>query len=396
MTRSARLTPAPVPPPVAAADQDSAFRAIAELRGDVAFIIDCATGLPTYVSPASLTLIGYGLADFAAHMSGSAPDSTLNELCGGLAERLRRFGEGDNSRKRVVRRLAQRCRNGRSLPLEVVSTILTGADGQPDRLVGLVRDVSEEHERLEEQRRFASMLNHEFRTPLSTIDGAIQRLEVTGAHADEPTRLRYKKISSAVDQLIGMLDQYLSPDRLEQIGYKPRANSVEPRQLLEEAAQQLRAAGRPVSVDGGDLPASLRCQPDGLRMALKVVVDNALQYSPPHSPVALSGRQMDGGVALMVRDEGPGVPDDEVGHIFGKAYRARNAHGNGSGLGLYMARSVVEVHGGSISMRNVAPAGAEFRIWLPTQRSAGKYVAPKVSNCDNSFNQQTRVGAEQK
>lgn len=395
MTRSARVTPAAVAPAAATA-ADSAFRAIAELRGDVAFIIDCGTGLPTYVSPASVTLTGYALADFAAHMSGAAPDSALNELCGGLADRLRRFGDGDDSRQRVVRRLAQRCRNGRVVPLEVVSTILTGADGRAAQLVGLVRDVSDEHERMDEQRRFASMLNHEFRTPLSTIDGAIQRLEVTGAHADEPTRLRYRKISTAVDQLIGMLDQYLSPDRLEQIGYKPRANSVEPRQLLEEAAQQLRAAGRSVTVEPGDLPASLRCQPDGLRMALKVVVDNALQYSPAGSPVALSGQQMDGGIALMVRDQGPGVPDDEVDNIFGKAYRARNAHGSGSGLGLYMARSVIEVHGGSISMRNVAPAGAEFRIWLPTQRSAGKYVAPKVINCDNSFNQQTRVGVEQK
>ncbi len=386
MTRSARVTPLPAPAPSAPGQApEGAFRAIAELRGDVAFIVDCGTGLPTYLSDTSLILTGYGLADVAAHMSGAATDSNLNELCGQLAERLRRAREGEAGGEQEVRRLAQRCRNGRIVPLEVVSTILTGADGAATALVGSVRDVSDEHERLEEQRRFASMLNHEFRTPLSTIDGAVQRLEVTGAHADEPTRQRYRKISTAVDQLIGMLDQYLSPDRLEQIGYKPRANTVEPRQLLEEAAQQLRAAGRGVTLDAGDLPASLRCQPDGLRMALKVVVDNALQYSPPGSPVALSGQQMDGGIALMVRDQGPGVPDDELSQIFGKAYRARNAHGNGSGLGLYMARSVIEVHGGSISMRNVAPAGAEFRIWLPMQRSTGKNVAPKVINCDNSL-----------
>jgi signal transduction histidine kinase len=216
------------------------------------------------------------------------------------------------------------------------------------------------------------MLNHEFRTPLSTIDGAIQRLEVTGVNADEPTRQRYRKISGAVDRMIGMLDQYLSPDRLEQIGYKPRANTVEPRQLLDEAAQQVRAAGAAVQLDAGALPASLRCQPDGLRMALKVLVDNALQYAPAGTPVVLSGALVDGGVAFAVRDQGPGVPVDEVPLIFGKAYRASNAQGSGSGLGLYMARSVIEVHGGAITMRNVDTGGAEFCIWLPLQRLSGK------------------------
>ncbi len=80
------------------------------------------------------------------------------------------------------------------------------------------------------------MLNHEFRTPLSTIDGAIQRLEATGAGADEATRARYRKIQGAVDRLIEMLDEYLSPDRMQAIGQKPKAHTVAPLTLLEEAA----------------------------------------------------------------------------------------------------------------------------------------------------------------
>ncbi len=397
MTRSARPKTAPAPAPAAAAVAASEqFRAIAELRGDVAFIIDCGAGLPTYVSAAADSLLGYGMADFVDQFAGRAGDGALAALCGGLDARLRRFAAGDASRTTLVRRHAQRRKDGRVVPLEVISTILAGPDGQAQWLVGALRDVSEEHQRMEEQRRFASMLNHEFRTPLSTIDGAIQRLEVTGAHADEPTRLRYRKISGAVDQLIGMLDQYLSPDRLEQIGYEKRAAAASPRALLDEAAQLLRAAGRPVQLDVGALPDSLRGQPEGLRMALKVLVDNALQYSPVGSPVLLAGHPAEGGIALTVRDQGSGVPDDETDRIFGKNYRARNAAGNGSGLGLYLARAVVEQHGGSLGMRNCTPSGAEFRLWLPPQRSGGKYVASEVSNCDNSCNQQIRVGTEQK
>lgn len=393
MTRSAHAKP-PTPSAERAAEQ---FRTIAELRGDIAFIIDCRSGQPTYVSESSRTMLGYDMSDFVAQMNGEgdATHGALGDLCGGLRERLRRFVNGDDSRRKVVRRLQQRCPTGALVPIEVVSTILVGEDGQPDSLVGLVRNISDENERLEEQRRFASMLNHEFRTPLSTIDGAVQRLEVTGVNADEPTRLRYRKISMAVDQLIGMLDQYLSPDRLEQIGYKPRANTIAPLTLLEESADYVRGAGRPVRVDLGDLPARLRCQPDGLRMALKCLVDNALQYSPVASPVTLAAGEIDGGVHFTVSDAGRGVPGDETELIFGKNYRARNTVGNGTGLGLYMARSVIEVHGGSITMRNLSPQGAEFRIWLPTQRQQGKNVASATSSSDNSFNQQTRLGVEQ-
>ena len=101
--------------------------------------------------------------------------------------------------------------------------------------------------------------------------------------------------------------------------------------------------------------------------------------------MSLTGALAGGGVTLMVRDHGSGVPDDEVALIFSKHYRASNASGPGAGLGLYMARSVIEVMGGSVSMRNIAPEGAEFRIWLPLRAAVGKVVAPDVTKCDNSF-----------
>jgi signal transduction histidine kinase len=210
------------------------------------------------------------------------------------------------------------------------------------------------------------MLNHEFRTPLSTIDGAIQRLEATGANADQPTRERYRRIGAAVERLVGMLDEYLSPERVAAAGVTRPADSIDPRQLLEQGAQLARAAGRDVTCAPGELPAALRCAPDGMRLALKVLVDNALRYSPAGTPIALAGNLAGGGIELVVRDNGDGVPTAELDRIFAKSYRGSNAgHCAGSGLGLYMARSVVEVHGGTVEARNVAPGGAEFRIWLP-------------------------------
>lgn len=370
--------------PGASADQ---FRVIAEIGGDVAWIIDCGSGLPVYISASIEALLGYGFADFHAQLSAGAAAGPLAGLCGGLRARLARLAEGDLSRLQLVRQCDLRHRDGQAVAIEVVSSVLLDQNGRPASLVGIMRDLGARREHEEGQRRFASMLNHEFRTPLSSIDGAIQRLEVTGAEADPPTRERYRRISNAVERMIGLLDEYLSPDRIASIGASRPADCIDPRRLLEEGAALARAAGRRVTLTIGALPDTVRCAPQGLQLALKVLVVNAIQYAPVDTPIELSGRRAQGGIELLVRDHGAGVPPAESGHIFAKSYRGSNAGERpGSGLGLYMARSVLEVHGGSLSVSNTVPHGAEFRIWLPLRDVAGKNVASEGRKSDNSGN----------
>ena len=386
MDRSARVTAQHAGAP-SSRDLCDSFKAIAELHGDVAWILDCATGLPEYVSPSLVSLLGYDMADVTELMRKARPQGPLTAVCAGLSARLQRFAFGDKSRQRLVRCFDLAHADGHQVAVEVTSTIVTDEHGGAVLLAGTARDVGERRRLLDQQRKFTSMLNHEFRTPLSTIDGAIQRLEVTGAHADEATRQRYRKIGEAVDRLIGMMDEYLSPERMAEAGASRPADAVAPAQLVEEAAAQVRRAGRSVLVELGELPALVRCQPAGLRLALKVLVDNALQYSPGDLPLTLTGGRADGGIAFVVRDCGAGVPAAELGSIFGKRCRGSNATGKGSGSGLYMARAVIEVHGGVLTVQNVAPCGAEFRIWLPVHDGGGKSVASRVINSDNSDHQ---------
>lgn len=349
----------------AAASAD-AFRHIAEAQGGVAFILEAATGRLFYISPHAAQVLGYDAGTIAAHLDGSAREPALEALCGGLAERLARLAAGDSSRRRVVREFDLRRRDGSVVPLQVVSTLVDDAGGTPAQLAGIVNDVSQARARQEERRRFASMLNHEFRTPLSTIDGAIQMLEAGAAGADEATRQRYRKIAQAVDRLVGMLDDYLTPERVEGSGTAARTTRADPLALLRDAAQYARALGRTVTVDAGAMPAALRGDPAGLRLALQVLVDNAIRYSPPEAPIALSGRVADGRLALEVADGGPGLVEDELARLFDKGFRGRHAAGTaGSGMGLYMARTVVEAHGGTISATNLPYNGAVFRIFLP-------------------------------
>jgi PAS domain S-box-containing protein len=373
------------------ADHAAAFRAIAEASGDAAFIIDSATLTFRYLSPSAEQLVGFSPDDFARALAARAPQGPLGPMLAGIDERLHRFASGDQSRQRVVREFEIRRPDGNTVPVQVISTLVPDASGASSAIAGIIRDQSERRAREAEQKRFASMLNHEFRTPLSTIDGAIQRLEATSASADEPTRQRYRKIAMAVDRLIGMLDQYLSPERMAALGRERAPNTVSPRALLEEAAALARAAGRPVQLHAADLPAALRADPAGLRLAIKVLLDNALAFSPPGSPIELSGRALDKGVELCVRDHGAGVPAADVARIFDKNYRGSNANGiPGSGLGLYMARSVLEVHGGTLELGTPPSEGSLFKIILPSVIIGGKVVASGEPNSDNQSNQAGR------
>jgi PAS domain S-box-containing protein len=363
------------------------FRAIAEMGGDIAWSIDCVTGQPLYISGVIETMLGYPLAEVERQMGGGAGPLAL--MCAGLAPRLQRFKEGDASRLKLVREFDVSCSDGSTVPLEITSSFLLNAAGVPKVLVGIVRDLSDRRARDKERRRFASMLNHEFRTPLSTIDGAIQRLEATHHHADEATRARYRKIGLAVDRLIAMLDDYLSPERMIEIGQQRGADALSPRLVLEECAAMAREAGRHVTVDIGDLPASVRCDPAGLRLAMKILIDNAIQYSPGETTILLGGTTVAGApgasidkfIELSVTNAGKGIAASEADMVFKKFFRGRNAQGlPGSGLGLYMARSVIEVHGGAVELAS-APGQSPtvFTLTLPVRDSGKSFASPRLS-----------------
>jgi signal transduction histidine kinase len=355
------------------------FRIIAELAGDVAFSIDLPTHRLRYVSPSLFGMLGIDARALDGAIAQGCGHEALGPLCAQLTSNPPALGA------RNVEEVDVRNAEGHPVPLQVITTVMRNADGRLS-LVGMLRDLSPQRDHMADQKRFASMLNHEFRTPLATIDGAIQRLEATSHGADEPTRQRYRKIAVAADRLIAMLDEYLSPDRMAAIGKVRQPNTIAPRDLLEAGAKQVREAGRAAALDAGELPQALRGEPEGLRLALRVLVDNALLFSPPGTVVALGARRSGSGVEFTVRDEGGGVPPQDIPRIFDKGYRGSNAEGlPGSGLGLYMARSIVDVHGGMLRLGEHG-GGAEFRLWLPALYNGGQQRLASTSPSSDNRN----------
>jgi two-component system, OmpR family, phosphate regulon sensor histidine kinase PhoR len=334
------------------------YRQILDHSSDVHWMLDCDSGELLYISPAAERVFGYDRTR-AQEVAGS--------LLAELPARLEAFTSGDGSQRHRVREAEFVGRDGAPIPVEIESTLVPDAASGALRLVGTVRDIREKIERERQQKKFASMVSHEFRTPLSTIDGAVQRLEMTATNADEATRKRYRKIQTAVDRLLELLNEYLSPERLASIGRKRQEDEISPEALLETAAEAGRARRSAITVHVAGLPQWLRCDPQGMRLCLDILLDNAIKYTNDNIAIELkAGKAAQGGVEFHVCDFGQPIPADEIGRLFERGFRGSAAAGKpGSGLGLYMAKAVVEVHGGTLSVENLPESGKKFRIWLP-------------------------------
>jgi two-component system, OmpR family, phosphate regulon sensor histidine kinase PhoR len=356
-------------------EREMRYRLIAENTGDVIWMMDATTLHFTYLSPSVERQRGYTPEEvMALHRNARSSETgvpvppSMQGMEQRLRERIARFMAGDESQRHEINELDQRHKDGHTIPVEVESTLLCDKDNVPHAVVGVSRDITVRRQAQEEQKRFVAMISHEFRTPLATIDGAVQRLQATAASADDATRKRYEKIQQATDRLTALLDDYLTQERIDTAGQGLHLSEASPLALLRDSADSAHAlsAGHVITIEASGAPEAIRADTDRLRLALRVLADNAVKYTPPGSHIVLYVRQAYTGIEFEVADNGAGIPDHELPFVFDKFFRGQGAsQQTGSGLGLHMARAVAEMHGGTLTACNRPEGGARFLLWLP-------------------------------
>lgn len=353
------------------------YQILTEGVNDVIWTMDAQTLYFIYVSPSIYRLTGFTPEELINRSLDQmlAPKAAVYVM-NMLSQRMQNFRFGVCAPDRVYvdeQRLPRK--DGSFVWTEVVSTYYLNESTGAVEMRGVTRDISERKKAQEEQGRFVAMVSHEFRTPLATIDGAIQLLEMNAQDSDEATRKRYRKIQLAVDRLTALLDDYLNQDRLDKVTSGLHPARVEPLRLLKDcqSSAQALSAGHTVVVEEVGVPETVVCDRDMTRLALRVLADNAVLYTPPGSVVRLHCRAAkQGGVDFVVSDNGSGIPDDELPYVFERFFRGRRSAGHsGTGLGLYLARITAEAHGGTLTACNLSGGGAEFTLWLPGIAMAG-------------------------
>jgi signal transduction histidine kinase len=243
--------------------------------------------------------------------------------------------------------------------------------GKPESEIGnLVESVNQTLERLESlftsQQRFLADVSHELRTPLTVIKGNVDLMRRI-KEADEESLTSIDQEAGRLTRLVGgllMLAQAESGKLA--LSFKP----VELDLLVTEVFTEMRIlAGNKVHVYLNDIDQVIvNGDRDRLKQVLLNLVANAIQYTPLGGDVFMSLAKIGEQARIVVRDTGPGIPAEDLPHIFDRFYRAEKSRTrsktSGFGLGLSIAHWIVEHHGGQIKVESKEGKGTTFAIWL--------------------------------
>jgi signal transduction histidine kinase len=217
------------------------------------------------------------------------------------------------------------------------------------------------------RRDLVANVSHELRTPITALQAVLENL-VDEIEPLSPETLR--TMLRQVERLGRLVTQLLDLSRLESgtIPLQRRAFELQP--VLEEAAgeSRLHAPGIKVEVDVESPGLVADGDPERVHQVVANLLENAVRHSPPGGRVQVRARPEKGQVAIEVTDEGPGIPEEEASRVFERFYRAdaaRSSTDGGAGLGLAIARWIVDLHGGAIRAERREPTGCRMVVLLP-------------------------------
>jgi signal transduction histidine kinase len=248
------------------------------------------------------------------------------------------------------------------------------------------RSLKPAQEAWERQQAFVANASHELRAPLTLMranaEVALRRAHTAQASVpalpgasssravDSEQRLLLQDMVQEVDHMSLLVDDLLLLSRLDAGQLQLQRQPLEAAELLEGVRRQVSALGEQrgvdVVVDGAS--GTIMGDQARLRQVLLILLDNALRHTPAGGKVALSARPDGHNVRLVVADTGEGIPPGHLPHVFERFYRASSERGEeagGSGLGLSIARALVDAHHGHIGISSAPGKGTTVEMMLP-------------------------------
>ncbi len=237
----------------------------------------------------------------------------------------------------------------------------------------LRESLEKERRRNEEHRAFIAMANHEFRTPLSIIDGAAQQIlrhyEKLG---EERIREKLGDIRSAVARMTEQMESTLALMRSED-GMEAELEPCDLAALITSLVrrQAMLSGTHRISTNLDGLPGTILADHALLDHVFTNLLSNAVKYGRKDPRIEIKGWTEAGMAVVSVTDHGMGIPEDELPQLFQRFFRASTARNiPGTGVGLSLVKRFVELHNGAISVESVQDEGTTFFVRLPVGREA--------------------------
>jgi signal transduction histidine kinase len=291
-----------------------------------------------------------------------------------LARRMHRLAANDTSidfpgiaRRDEIGEMARAAVVFRSNAIELMDSQRALAEQ-----ASMLREQLEQEQRLASlQRNFVTMASHEFRTPLTNIDGQARRLiKMKNRLQPDDVDERAGRIRGSVLRLTHLIDNLLNSSRLIEGGpaLPLDLQDIDITVLLREVCQLHReiAQGPPIVEQFAATPLQMRGDPKLLFQLFSNLLSNAIKYSPGDKPAEVHARIALNEVVISVADQGIGVPVGDLDYLFERYHRGSNVSGIvGTGVGLYLVKMVAELHGGRVEVESKEGKGSRFTVWLP-------------------------------
>ena len=218
---------------------------------------------------------------------------------------------------------------------------------------------------------FVSVVSHELKTPVALIKGYASTLQRTDAHWDAATVSEsLKVIEDESDRLAELIDNLLDASRAQAGSFKLVRVELDIDQLVRDVVERIRPQATRhtlVAAVPADLPM-VYADHARITQVLTNLLSNAVKYSPEGGEIRVSSRVVPAEVIISVSDQGPGIPAGEQPQLFSRFHRLDNAltrRTPGTGLGLFLSKSIVDAHGGRIWVESDGRHGSTFSFSLP-------------------------------
>lgn len=214
-----------------------------------------------------------------------------------------------------------------------------------------------------------AMVSHDLRNPLDVLLLRANVLLAQWSPGSESGRAHVESIQRVANRMAALTGELLDAASLEAGHVLLDCAPCEPRVLVDEVLEQLapiaeRKALRLTADVAPDLP-KLSCDRDRLGRVFVNLIDNAIKFTPKEGSITVGAEVREGDIAFAVTDTGPGIPDDQVAHIFERFCQPGGAARGGAGLGLYIAKGIVEAHHGTIAAKSRVGEGTTVQFTIP-------------------------------
>jgi len=264
-----------------------------------------------------------------------------------------------------------RTKNGQDADVSIVYSTIRTPEGKPINAVGNVRDISKNRQLENLRETFLAMLGHELQTPLSIIKGYTSTLARTDGRWDKETLQNgLRIIEEESDRLGRVMNKLLLASRISTGTSAIKKELIEPPFLARKVVRRLQAmtSTHTFEINFDSVFPPVPADPELIEEVLANLVENAIKYSPGGGRITISGGFDNKQAKITVSDEGMGIPTEEIKHIFERFHRVDKGPARavkGLGLGLYLCKTIIEAHGGTIEVSSQFGKGSHFTFTLP-------------------------------